>query len=568
MGRTIECAVPTSHADASHELPTQLAASEARHIYPWRLPFNKKPDDDSVNEEPHDTFQQATHEHNDDGRRHPPEHVARSSSEDVRAFMMALVPSDTIDNAEEAGVTPGAVFVGGTYGLEEEEATVFEGNNHTVDLPIEAHLAPDVADVTAMIAQEVEQRVRQREINQTRVSLITSDIVVADEVKDKSIHGGWNSRSKWVMATFVLLVAGGALGGLLYGFVKDDEGKQVGNSDESSQRVRTEAPVAEPPSLSPVPLETLVNELRPWIAPTVADVARLVDPNSPQSQALVWLQDDPITLTPGRSLRTVLERYALAVLYYSTSGQWWANPFLSRRDVCTWNRGGNTEDLQHKTTKELMEASFWGVYCTEDGESVDVMAFSGSNLVGSLPWELVLLTNMKFINTSQNTLSGTITTRITELARLEVFLVQNNDFTGSIPTTFSPFTWYIDLDGNRLTGSLPESWATSMPALENVFLNGNAVTGTLPTTLGQLSKLVSFQIRNNLLTGTIPSDLRQLISLESLLVMRNLLTGSVAGSLCSSSHEWIDLGADCAEVDCPCCTICCYDNRTRCDEMG
>ena len=492
--------------------------------------------------------------------------------------MMALVPSDTIYNTPNpAGMTPGVVFVGGTYGMGEEGTVVVCSNDTTVDLPIAEHVAPDMVDVTAMIAQEVEHRVRQREMNQTRMlSLIngrSNDIVVADEVRDESTPGGEKKkRRRWVMAmiTLSLLVVVGGLGGLLYGFLmKEDKDKPVGGSEESPQRfVRTQNPGLEaPPSLSPVSLDMLMEELKPWIAPTETDAARFMDPESPQSQALAWLQEDPITLATGRSTQTVLERYALAVLYYTTAGPFWDNPFLSRRDVCTWNREV-TEDLQKiETTKEWIEASFWGVVCAQDGDSIELMALAGSNLVGPLPWELILLTHLKFINLSGNALTGTITTRISELQRLEVIQMHHMNLTGPVPTSFSSSTWFLNLGTNLLTGSLPESWGTTMPALETVVLNANSLTGTLPTTLGQLSKLVSLQIFDNVLTGPLPSELGQLNSMVSLLVERNLLTGSVEGSLCSSSQEWIDLGADCAEIECPCCTVCCYDNQSQCDEM-
>jgi len=261
----------------------------------------------------------------------------------------------------------------------------------------------------------------------------------------------------------------------------------------------------------------------------------------------------------------VLERYALAVLYYTTSGPSWQHELLSDANICTWNKAG--ADIHNKTTRDLLDVNMWGVYCTEDGESIDILVLVQNNMVGTLPWEFTLLTNLKYVNIGWNALSGTIPTNISELERLEVFLGYDANFTGPLPSTFSPSTWIVDLDRNMLTGSIPESWGTSMPALEVIFLSFNALTGTLPTTLGQLSKLYNFQIYNNLLTGALPSELSQLPSISDMYIGANSFSGSLQESLCGSSREWNNLGADCAEVYCPCCTLCCFDNQTKCFKM-
>ena len=97
---------------------------------------------------------------------------------------------------------------------------------------------------------------------------------------------------------------------------------------------------SESPSFSPIPLlDSFVEALRSWIAPTKDELMPLKDPTSTQSQALMWLQSDPITLTPGGLTRTVIQRYVLAVLCFSTSRPSWEIDYLSPNDVCAWNDG-------------------------------------------------------------------------------------------------------------------------------------------------------------------------------------------------------------------------------------
>jgi len=54
-------------------------------------------------------------------------------------------------------------------------------------------------------------------------------------------------------------------------------------------------------------------ERRADIAPTNADLLKMNDPASAQEKAYDWLQSDPITQTPGRRSRNVLEQDALVV---------------------------------------------------------------------------------------------------------------------------------------------------------------------------------------------------------------------------------------------------------------
>ena len=259
--------------------------------------------------------------------------------DNVRGFMMGLGVQENVNLQP-----PGAVHIGHFSNDTAEEDTNLEINEGMADLPIVAHLAPDEADMEAMweerraarIAQEMEERTRQQETNQTREVSLVSDadiVVLADEVKDVQSQPGQKNQRKWIMAILLLLLVVGGVAAFL--ILQDRKDMQVDGPEALSQ---SDAP-SNSPSYSPVQVDPLVDELRSWIAPTREDLLRFLDPASPQSQALVWLRDDPITLSPGRGTQTVLERYVLAVLYYSTSGPSWKFDYLSDEEVCTWNNG-------------------------------------------------------------------------------------------------------------------------------------------------------------------------------------------------------------------------------------
>jgi len=113
------------------------------------------------------------------------------------------------------------------------------------------------------------------------------------------------------------------------------------------------------------------------------------------SFAIRWPHGDPMTMsTPNRSSQTVLERYVLMVLYFSTSGPRWNIQFWNiSESVCNWK-----EDLP-----SLFLTAPRGVEC-EDG-ILTTLALVNNNLVGTIPWELGLLSNLTYVMLQQNTLT-------------------------------------------------------------------------------------------------------------------------------------------------------------------
>ena len=511
---------------------------------------------------------------------------------EVRDFMMFVGVQDNCNIVEpEPLVVPGAVAVRPSDDTDDDPRLNLIDENEDMSVhPIVAHLAPDDTDLEAMFEERLAARIAQ-ELQDSRSQKMsnTSEVyqfrnkqmaVVASEVKDEPSPSGFSRRSQWTVIILLIFIVGGVVVYFL----------QRGNNSENATRDSMEnltMSESEAPTFSPLPLDPLVEELRYWIAPTSEDLMPFQNPSSPQSQALAWLQDDPITLSPDRSTRTVLERYVLAVLYYSTSGPLWRLSYLISEDVCMWNNGRQTISSQDVNFTLDMN----GVYCLEDGESVNALVLLGNTLRGPLPWELVLLTNLEVINLDLNGLTGSIPSRIGELTNLKSIFLSNNGLTGSIPAsiskltmlemfwaqqnaltgplplTLSPVTFQLFLDDNRLTGSIPETWGTSMPALEWVSLGGNSFNGTLPSTFGLLSNLHALAINNNLLTGTIPTELGLPNSLQSLSIEGNSFVGSVEQSLCMSLSELTSFSADCEEVVCPCCEKCCKDNQINCEDV-
>jgi len=414
--------------------------------------------------------------------------------------------------ARQRKVTPGAVAVG--IRQEVSDFTVQDSlHRPDSDLRIEAHLAPDDAEVEARIAERMEDQIT-RQVEER----LTSDIVVATEVKEdmsSSSYCAWDKRIILVLVLLFFMTIGGVVGAVGYSIAEERK------KDIPIQTSPTSAPIR------PVD-DRLVDELKAWIVPTEQDLVPFSDPTSAQSQALRWLHSDPVAISANRTSETVLQRYVLAVLYFATSGSSWFWSYLSPEDVCTWNIG-------------TFDSNKTGIFCDTDGETIDNIRMMDVNLRGTIPWELVLLTNLEFVDIGLNGISGSIPSRLHELTRLRVFWADFNDLTGPLPHSFASSVTYIDLTANALTGTIPGSWSTEMPDLQELWLSKNKLTGTIPSELG-------------------------LLSLGNFSFYANALSGSVDEIFCGAT-VLPRLKADCEEVECPCCTFCCYDDQLTCVEV-
>jgi Leucine-rich repeat (LRR) protein len=112
----------------------------------------------------------------------------------------------------------------------------------------------------------------------------------------------------------------------------------------------------------------------------------------------------------------------------------------------------------------------------------------------------------------------------------------------------------LNLGGDNVRGQIPHDLGL-LTGLTYLALWNNQLSGTIPSSLGALTALTGLHLEVNRLSGTIPSSLGALTALEELFLYRNLLVGSK--SFCNSDQSLDDLVADCARVDCTCCTECC-----------
>jgi len=206
---------------------------------------------------------------------------------------------------------------------------------------------------------------------------------------------------------------------------------------------------------------------------------------SPQSQAWEYMMTkqqhqskyyDTSTFTQ-KDKALIRQDYVLAVLYYSLNGQHWDrnDRWLSdsTTDVCGWYTSYHHNDI-----------------CNEDG-LILVLDLSNNGILGDenheilqLPIELGHLSeHLKDLDLSRNSIMGTIPTELGLLTNLRRLALYENDFTGSIPTelgVLSDTLETLELNSNHLAGTIPNEMAI-LTNLVTLLVNDNAnLVGTMP----------------------------------------------------------------------------------------
>ncbi|CAB9516495.1 Leucine Rich Repeat [Seminavis robusta] len=289
------------------------------------------------------------------------------------------------------------------------------------------------------------------------------------------------------------------------------------------------------PSQAPTSISTSTLKLFPMN--TTAKI--LEDPDSPQARAFDWLMEEGDKLE-SLSEDRIIQKLALVTLFFSTSGDLWANStsWLNHSvHECEWHTGS------HFAMMDLYALLYPGYLrdffpsdeappttCNDDG-IYQHLWLDSNGLAGSLPDELYLLTSLKTMSFAFHQLQGSISSYIGQLSSLEG-LAYSYAKDGSIPTAIGhleSLRWLLLLFSD-LTGTIPTeiSQATN---LEWLTLWETSLSGTLPVELMQLSKLESLSMFDNSLQGRIPSELGQISSLTLLSAWGNQLTGPLPSEL-------------------------------------
>jgi hypothetical protein len=260
-------------------------------------------------------------------------------------------------------------------------------------------------------------------------------------------------------------------------------------------------------------------------------------PSTPQNDALIWLAENP-NLNDYSEAR-LIQRYILAVFYFSTNGDDWL--YCGRSDATC---GGDPDEASWLS--ESSECVWLGIECT-DNESVDRIFFSrtfGNNLNGTLPSELTFLSSLERIILQNNLIRGTIPEFLGDISLLNTLILSGNPMEGTIPETMllkSKFLGTIHLSRGGFDGTIPSELA--LPPVSDLRLDENYFSSAIPTELGSITSLRILDLQFNQLSGVLPSSLLNLTNLVTLRVNDNKLLGTIPatiGQMTNLAEIWMN----------------------------
>ncbi|KAI8557258.1 hypothetical protein RHMOL_Rhmol05G0322100 [Rhododendron molle] len=150
--------------------------------------------------------------------------------------------------------------------------------------------------------------------------------------------------------------------------------------------------------------------------------------------------------------------------------------------------------------------SWIGVSCDSNGTRVTVLRLPGLGFVGQIPVNTFgKLDALTILSLRNNRFTGKLPSDVLSIPSLRDVYLENNDFSGGIPSSLSPQLNVLDLSFNSFTGSIPNS-IQNLTFLTGLNLQNNSLTGPIPNL--NLPNLNHVNLSNNNLNGSIPSSLQ------------------------------------------------------------
>ncbi|CAB9522821.1 receptor-like protein kinase precursor [Seminavis robusta] len=208
---------------------------------------------------------------------------------------------------------------------------------------------------------------------------------------------------------------------------------------------------------------------------------------------------------------------------------------------------------------ELDTTEFSGTFPTEVGllTKLTELHFMLSQFTGPLPTELGLLTALTALHFQANHFNSTLPSELNALSNLTQINFGVNDLTGTLPD-LSRLTAMVSFNGrdSHQTGTIPD--LSSMTDLEWLWLQNNAYTGSLPSGLSQMTSLLDLRLSFNQLTGQLFPTLTPLSRLRQLHLQNNSFSDTVPSSVCDSLVLLL-MFVDCDLVNCTCSQCGCVE---------
>ncbi|XP_073268365.1 receptor-like protein Cf-9 homolog [Populus alba] len=175
---------------------------------------------------------------------------------------------------------------------------------------------------------------------------------------------------------------------------------------------------------------------------------------------------------------------------------------------------------------------------------LDLSNNNHNRLYGQIPPSVFKLEHLRLLMLSSNDkLTGNISSVICELKFLEILDLSNNSFSGFIPQclgNFSDGLSVLHLGANNLHGNIPSIYSEGND-LSYLNFNGNQLKGVIPPSIINCVNLEFLDLGNNMIDDTFPSFLETLPQLEVVVLRSNKLHGSLKGPTVKDSFSKLQI---------------------------
>ncbi|KAK4745005.1 hypothetical protein SAY87_011317 [Trapa incisa] len=167
--------------------------------------------------------------------------------------------------------------------------------------------------------------------------------------------------------------------------------------------------------------------------------------------------------------------------------------------------------------------------------NLEFLSIMGNNISGAIPPEIGDLINTKQLHLGYCQFIGEIPDALGNLTTMTHLSLRENNLRGTIPPSPGKCNSLIllDLGSNKLYGAIPPEITRLSSLSIYADFSMNNLTGELPMEIGNLKNLGELDLFGNKLSGEIPASLGSCISLEKLYMQDNSFSGSIPSTLSS-----------------------------------
>ncbi|KAL8499141.1 hypothetical protein ACS0TY_022207 [Phlomoides rotata] len=154
------------------------------------------------------------------------------------------------------------------------------------------------------------------------------------------------------------------------------------------------------------------------------------------------------------------------------------------------------------------------------------------NFKGTIPKDIGNLTNLVRLELHHNDFSGSIPPTFTHLPTLQGLYLNNNNLKGLVLEDLCDLHNLVELNlrFNQLSGPIPTCLG-NVSSLRKIFLNSNMLTSTIPSTLWDLKDLLTLDLSSNSFTGFLPPEIANLVAANYINLSMNNLSESIPNTI-------------------------------------